>query len=56
MENKPVCEECGVELAQSQYAHGMKPDGTFPKANENLACRNYPNCSKSEVEPMAEIQ
>lgn len=44
------CETCGVDLKISQYARGIAADGTIPKAEDNLVCRNFPACEKAEVE------
>jgi len=42
------CEYCGEELKPSQYVR--QADEGFPKATDNPACRNYPNCPKAEKE------
>lgn len=44
------CNKCGEILKSSQYAK-LKRDGEpAEKENENLVCRNYPNCDIAEKE------
>lgn len=44
------CKECGEILKPSQYAMLKREGEPAEKENENLVCRNYPNCSLSEKE------
>jgi len=44
------CKECGVLLKPSQYASLKRAGEPAKKANEDLVCRNYPKCFKSEKE------
>ncbi len=44
------CETCGVELKPSQYARLKREGEPATKADEDLVCRNYPDCPKAEKE------
>ena len=48
---KPICEGCGEPLGYSQYARAIRSDGSAVNVEENLACRNFPHCKKSEAKP-----
>ena len=44
------CEECNELLKPSQYARNKGEGQPAVKCQDNLVCRNYPNCSKAEKE------
>jgi len=44
------CEECGKLLGESQYARLKREGERTSKREDNLACRNYPDCSRAEKE------
>ncbi len=51
MENKiQKCNECGEPLKPSQYLKLQRDGESAIRANENLACRNYPIFKKAEKE------
>jgi hypothetical protein len=44
------CEDCGEDLKPSQYASRKNEGNLTIKDNEDLVCRNYPDCEKAEKE------
>lgn len=44
------CKSCGEDLKPSQYARRKKESNKIIRENEDLVCRNYPICKKSEKE------
>jgi hypothetical protein len=50
IEGNKKCEKCGETLKPSQYASLKKEGEPAVKAEDNLVCRNFPDCSKAEKE------
>lgn len=48
--DKKICIKCGQEAEPSQYARAKVDDKPAVKYDENLVCRNFPDCEKSEKE------
>lgn len=50
MNQNKTCQTCGVELKHSKFARRTNEGQDFVSAQENLACRNYPECPRAEKE------